>query len=93
MIKDSKERQIVSLLINQIDWTNAKTIASCLDISVRSVKYSISALNNQYPALIFSSTKGYKINKDVAKELLEDNNGYNIPVNFEERKSYIIRFF
>ena len=50
MIKDSKERQIVSLLINQIDWTNAKTIASCLDISVRSVKYSISALNSQYPA-------------------------------------------
>ena len=91
MIKDSKERQIVSLLINQIDWTNAKTIASCLDISVRSVKYSISALNSQYPALIFSSTKGYKINKDVAKELLEDNNGYNIPVNFEERKSYIIK--
>ena len=41
MIKDDREKLIVSFLTNQIDWTNAKTIASYLDISVRSVKYAI----------------------------------------------------
>ncbi len=82
---------IISFLTNQIDWTNAKVVASYLDISVRSVKYSISELNNRYPALIYSSSKGYKINKEVSKDLLREEDDFNIPLNYEERKSYIVK--
>ena len=82
---------IISFLTNQIDWTNAKVIASYLDISVRSIKYSISELNNKYPALIYSSSKGYKINKEVSKNLLNQEDDFNIPVNYEERKSFIVK--
>ena len=91
MIKDDREKLIVSFLTNQIDWTNAKTIASYLDISVRSVKYAITELNARYPALIYSSSKGYKINKEVSKTLLSEENNFNIPLNYEERKSYIVK--
>lgn len=88
---NDRELLTISFLTNQVDWTSAKTIASYLDISVRSVKYSISSLNSKYPALIYSSSKGYKINKEVAKNILSLKNNLNIPVNYEERKSYIIK--
>ena len=88
---NDREKLIISFLTNQVDWTGAKTIASYLDISVRSVKYSISSLNSKYPALIFSTSKGYKINKEVAKNILSLKDNLNIPVNYEERKSYIIK--
>lgn len=91
MVDNDREKRIISFLTNQIDWVNAKTIASFLDISIRSVKYSISELNTRYPALVYSSSKGYKINKEVSKDLLTQNGGFSVPVNYEERKSYIIK--
>lgn len=91
MIDNEREKQLISFLTNQFDWANSKTIASFLDTSVRTVKYCVSELNAKYPALIYSSAKGYKINKEVSKKLLEEQNITNIPVNYEERKNYIIK--
>ena len=90
-MNNDRERLIISFLTNQIDWTSAKAIASYLGISIRSVKYSISELNSKYPALIYSSSKGYKINKEISKSLLNANDNLSIPLNYEERKNYIIK--
>ena len=91
MIDNEREKQIISFLTNQFDWVSSKTISTFLDTSVRTVKYCISDLNNRYPALIYSSSKGYKINKEVSKNLLEEDKNINIPINYEERKNYIIK--
>lgn len=85
-----KKLQTISYLNNQTNWTTTATLANYLDISVRSVKYCISEINKEYPKLIISSNKGYKIDKEQARAILNVHTNSAIPRNYEERKREII---
>lgn len=85
-----KKLLTVSFLNNQTSWTTTNVLASYLNISVRAVKYCIAEINKEYPGLITSSNKGYKIDKENAKALLNVPACASIPRNYEERKRSII---
>lgn len=90
MANMDKKLQTISYLNNQTAWTTTNTLAGYLNISVRSVKYCIAEINKEYPELIISSNKGYKINKEKAKDILNIHIDTSIPRNYEERKRVII---
>ena len=91
MSKLDKDLQIVALLNSHTDWVTAGFLAKELGFSVRNIKYTIEDINSAHSALIFSSNKGYKVDKERAGELLADHhdNG-GIPRDYEERKKYLI---
>ena len=85
-----KKIQIISFLNNQNDWITTKVISKQLSISVRSLKYYIVEINDEYPNLIQSSNKGYWIDKNKADAILRSQQASDIPANYEERKQKII---
>ena len=91
MKKNSFEEKIISYLVNCTDWITAKTLASQFDVSIRSIKNYVSSINRQYDHLIISSNKGYKINKEKARDILNETDRFDIPEGYEARRNYIIK--
>ena len=85
-----KEFALLSFLLNQSSWVTASTISECINLSPRSISNYISEINVKYDDLIFSSNKGYKVNKNKAVEILNTFPEGRIPGNYNERKKYIL---
>ena len=80
---------VLKLLLESDTWVTSKTIAVSLSVSVRTVKTYILELNSLYPTLVSSSSKGYRINYELARKLLRDTRS-GIPQTAHERAVYII---
>ena len=70
------------------NWIDANELANIFNVSSRTVRNYVRNINRNYPKLIISSNKGYKIDQNKYNEF----NNYN--VNFEdinkERVQYIL---
>jgi lichenan operon transcriptional antiterminator len=90
---DEKERKILKLLAAQNDWLTSFSIASFLDMSLRSVKSRISGINSTYPGIIVSSRKGFFIEdkKRLAEILLTSKSGDLRQQGIKDRKKYILK--
>lgn len=90
MANVDKKFLTISFLSNQNNWVVTNTLATYLNISIRSVRYCIQEINAEYPNLIISSNKGYKIDKERAREIINVHDNLSIPRNYEERKRHLI---
>lgn len=86
----STKLRLIHLLLNSFGWITSKELATSLGISVRNVKYSVTELNQDHPGLISSSSKGYSVNKALAREFLSQAENASVPLNYADRKSYLI---
>lgn len=89
-MKDIK-LNIILFLSQNYDWITAKDIASNLNTSVRSVKYHVSLINDDIENAILSSNKGYKINRIIINKIISAFSSDREPINYLERKNYILR--
>ena len=85
-----KERNIISLLIDQNDYITNKEIQETLNISRRSIINYIKNINSSYDNLISSSKKGYIIDKKLASTILEKENSLSFE-GYENRKIYLLQ--
>ena len=83
--------KIIAYLINKSDWTTTKELSDEFDMSIRSIKNYVSDISKQYENLIISSNKGYKINKEQAREIVSNSTNDGVPDGYQARKSYIIK--
>lgn len=79
--------EIIRYILNQTNYVKADEISQALNISKRSVIYRIDQIKKENPDLIISSRYGFKINTTV----FYPNNNKRIPVNYDERKVYIVK--
>ena len=65
------------------DYTTAKELAIALDVSIRTIKYDIADINKSANAkVIYSTKKGYKINKSLSTILLSSNVQDTLPQTY-----------
>lgn len=80
---------LIKFLFEREHWVTASSLSDNLGISVRTVKSYISELNNSYPGMIASSSKGYHIVPEIAAPALKEAKS-KIPQTARERATYII---
>jgi lichenan operon transcriptional antiterminator len=72
------------------DWTTAAELSVAMNVSIRSVKTYLGALNSMRHDLVQSSRKGYKVNRVLAKQLLSAPRTER-PYTPEERVRFILK--
>ncbi|MEA5050608.1 MAG: PRD domain-containing protein [Oscillospiraceae bacterium] len=83
---------ILQLLGKQTDWVTSFGLSTLINLSVRTVKTYLADLNAEYPGLIESSSKGFRIrDKAMLAEILRASSAAVIPQTAEERKKYVLR--
>lgn len=80
--------KIIKILMESSQMT-AATLADKMQVSIRSVKNYVKEINDAYPNTIVSSREGYRIDPEIAKDIL-NNDTTHIPQTSEERVTYII---
>lgn len=83
-----KQEQMLRILMEADDCLTASVLAEKMNVSVRSIRNYAAELSSEYPELLFSSVKGYRVNREKAKHLLGKNNR-GIPQNNKERAVYL----
>lgn len=81
---------LLKFLFEKEQWVTASVLSANLEISVRTVKSYIADLNNFYPGIIQSSSMGYHIVPEIAKQVIEKEVKTEIPQTSGERVAYII---
>lgn len=81
--------KLIRILSDYSDFVTAANLAANMDVSTRSIKSYIQEINSSYPEAIESSREGYRIRKDMARQIL-DETGAHIPQSSQERIVYII---
>jgi Transcriptional antiterminator len=76
-------------MLDNGDWMTAGLLANELDVSERSIKSYIAEINYHEKGLITSSRKGYSLDADRARNLL-DTTRVKLPQTSKERVNYII---
>lgn len=84
-----KHEELVQILRQQKQPISSTRLAKLLQVTPRSVKNYIAAIQEELPGLIASSNKGYQIHADIAVQ----GENSDIPQTYQERSSYIIRQF
>ena len=84
-----KHEALLEILRQSSQPMSSTQLAARLQVTPRSIKNYVAALNRSVPGLIQSSSKGYVLNPH--KNIRPSVNG--IPQTFEERSSYLIRRF
>jgi lichenan operon transcriptional antiterminator len=72
------------------EWITAAGLSVQMNVSVRSVKKYISELNALHGGLVRSSKKGYRVDREKAKELLASGES-GAPLKPNERIRYIVK--
>lgn len=80
---------LLKLLMENDRWITAAAISNSLGISLRTAKNYISDLNRIYQGIITSSSKGYRIDRELGIAALK-NAEYSIPQTARERASYVL---
>lgn len=80
-------KDLVSIILEQNEWVDANYLSTYFDVSTRTIRNYINKINDEFPDLIISSYKGYKISAD--KLVSNDNTIVNNDIN--SRVDYIIR--
>lgn len=80
---------LIKFLLEKDSHVTASTLSDHLDISVRTVKNYIRELNESYPDIIESSSRGYRINSRIAAKALKEVRS-GIPQTSRERSAYIM---
>lgn len=88
-----REQELLRFLRSQNDWSTAAQLAGVLSCSVRATKSCIAGLNQRWPDLIYSSHKGFRLNRTPAllEEVQKAERTIHIPQDAESRRSYILR--
>lgn len=88
-----REQELLRFLRSQNDWSTAAQLAGVLSCSVRTAKSCIAGLNQRWPGLIYSSHKGFRLNRTPAllEEVQKVERTNHIPQDAESRRSYILR--
>ncbi|MFQ9514441.1 MAG: BglG family transcription antiterminator [Eubacterium sp.] len=60
---DDRKKKIISIIANSDGYVTGKCLSLTLNTSLRTIQSEISSINRELP-LIYSSNKGYKINKE-----------------------------
>lgn len=84
-----KQEELINYLYTHNEKVTANILSKALNLSIRTIKSYIAELNMNYPSLIFSSNRGYVIDKVKANSLLQYKD--DIPQDYESRCIYIIK--
>ncbi|MFV0381649.1 MAG: BglG family transcription antiterminator [Breznakia sp.] len=86
-----KNKQIVLIktLMNKSNWITANNLSVILNVSSRSIKNYIVDINQQFENTIVASRKGYRIDREKAKMILNSDN-YTLPQTSHERVNFMI---
>lgn len=89
---NSKHLKIINYLIANSNWSSAKVISSQCNVSIRTIRTYITEINQSYLDLIDSSNKGYKINEEFARTIINNfEKQKKIPQTQKERMHFIIK--
>lgn len=66
------EAKIINFIQKENNWVDASSIAKAFDVSSRTIRNYIRQINRQYPDLIDSSHKGYRINSQATHTICSD---------------------
>lgn len=69
----AKHRELIQYISNQEDWVDANTLSFAFSLSPRMIRNYIKEIRLDYPDLILSSHKGYKINEERVDEAARDD--------------------
>lgn len=83
-----KQEQLLKILAESNESVTASVLAKKMNVSVRSIRNYVSQLMAEYPEIVASSAKGYCVDRELAKDLLEKKNE-DIPQNNKERAVYL----
>lgn len=84
--------QVINYLCTRTGWTSSSELAEKFHFSVRTIKSRIYEINQTYPDLIYSSNKGYKIDREKGYIIISSSQQtQTVPEGFKERKTSIIR--
>lgn len=81
--------KLIRILSDYTECITAARLAANMDVSTRSIKSYIQEINSSYPDAIESSREGYRMNRQRAKEILNQA-GTHIPQSSQERIVYVI---
>lgn len=84
-----KYTPLLKLLLENDQWITAAAISDSMGVSLRTIKSYVGDLNQLYPGIIQSSSKGYRVNKEVGLTALKDTQS-SIPQTTRERTSYVL---
>lgn len=85
---DIKYFPLIQCLVRQDDWVTSSYLSVQLDISIRTVKSYVGAIQDEQPLLIESSPKGYRIDKTMALALLASTHQI-VPQTPGERQRFL----
>jgi lichenan operon transcriptional antiterminator len=86
-----KYKKLLGIMVHtENDWITAADLSVAMNISIRSVKTYLGDLSSMHQDLVQSSQKGYKINRNLAKQLLSASCTER-PYTPEERIRFILK--
>lgn len=88
---DARAQKLIQILHNGKGWMTSAQLAAHLDCSVRTVKTTVSQVNEEYPGTILSSRLGFHIGNTSALASSGEKQLNAIPQTAAGRKSYILR--
>lgn len=83
-----KQEQLLKILAESSESVTASVLAEKMNVSVRSIRNYVSQLMAEYPEIVASSAKGYRVGRELANGLLAKKNE-DIPQNNKERAVYL----
>lgn len=83
-----KHEELVHIIRQQKQPISSTQLARLLNVTPRSVKNYIAAIQEEFPNLIAAGPRGYRIDTDT-----DVNTDHDIPQTYRERSAYIIRQF
>lgn len=81
--------KLIEIMIGSDEWATAGYLAGKMNVSERSIKTYIAKINHSEKNLIMSSRKGYHIDSERAKIILENTDSV-LPQTSKERVNYMI---
>lgn len=66
-----RQEQLLKILAESDESMTASVLAEKMNVSVRSIRNYVSQLMAEYPDIVASSAKGYCVDRELAKDLLE----------------------
>lgn len=85
-----RKDKLLMLLENQSDWITGKQLAQMLNVTDRTIRYDIEAINRQHKVIESDLRKGYRL-LDNKNHLLKNQQDINIPITPKERCDYILQ--
>ncbi|SCL88383.1 BglG family transcription antiterminator [Sporanaerobacter sp. PP17-6a] len=88
---EENKKRLLAHLLKTNDWVTSDELSILLSVSTRTVRNYIKQLNTTYKGyeLIFSSSRGYKINKKNYYLILNNNDKYNTVETPQQRINFI----